>query len=228
MNTTGEPLPVTLMVVAKAPVPGQAKTRLAASVGATAAAELAAAALLDTLDAVLATPVRTHVVALTGDLARARRGSEIDSLLHGFTVIEQRGGDFSERLACAHADAGRRWAQPVLQIGMDTPQVTGKMLSRCARELLDLRTVLGLARDGGWWILGVADGRHAGCLRRVPMSQHDTGRRTLQALNAAGLSVTLLPELDDFDTITDLPAVYEACPAGSRLRAAATAYGISR
>ena len=39
-------------MVAKAPVPGLAKTRLAASIGAEAAADVAAAALLDTLDAV--------------------------------------------------------------------------------------------------------------------------------------------------------------------------------
>ena len=45
-------VPVTLLVVAKAPVPGQAKTRLAATVGDRVAAQIAAAALLDTLDAV--------------------------------------------------------------------------------------------------------------------------------------------------------------------------------
>ena len=48
---------VTVLVVAKAPVPGQAKTRLAAAVGDQAAADIAAAALLDTLDAVAAAPV---------------------------------------------------------------------------------------------------------------------------------------------------------------------------
>src|SRR6478672_3319507 len=50
-------IPVVVLVVAKAPVPGQAKTRLAAGVGDQAAAEIAAAALLDTLDAVAAAPV---------------------------------------------------------------------------------------------------------------------------------------------------------------------------
>ena len=51
-------IPVVVLVVAKAPVPGQAKTRLAASVGDRAAADIAAAALLDTLDAVAAAPLR--------------------------------------------------------------------------------------------------------------------------------------------------------------------------
>lgn len=64
-------IPVTLLVVAKAPEPGRAKTRLAAAVGERAAAEIAAAALLDTLDAVAAAPVAARVVALTGALISA-------------------------------------------------------------------------------------------------------------------------------------------------------------
>jgi len=58
--------PVALLIVAKAPIPGLAKTRLAATLGDVAAADIAAAALLDTLDAVSATPVARRVVAMTG------------------------------------------------------------------------------------------------------------------------------------------------------------------
>ncbi len=67
-------LPVTLLVVAKAPEPGRAKTRLAATVGDRVAADIAAAALLDTLDAVAAAPAASRVVALTGDLDAAAAG----------------------------------------------------------------------------------------------------------------------------------------------------------
>ena len=66
-------LPVTVLVVAKAPVPGMAKTRLAEAVGPDTAADIAAAALLDTLDAVAAAPVTGRVVAMTGDLDAASR-----------------------------------------------------------------------------------------------------------------------------------------------------------
>ncbi len=61
-------IPVAVLVVAKAPVPGLAKTRLAVAVGDDAAADIAAAALLDTLDAVVDAGVQARVVALTGDL----------------------------------------------------------------------------------------------------------------------------------------------------------------
>jgi rSAM/selenodomain-associated transferase 1 len=208
---------VIALVVAKAPVPGLAKTRLAATVGDQAAADIAAAALLDTLDAVAATPVAARVVAMTGDLDRASRADEIRQRLAGFTVIEQRGDGFAERLVAAHADAAAAAGErPVLQIGMDTPQVTPELLSLCVQTLLDAPAVLGLARDGGWWVLGVRSAVTAQCLRDVPMSTSETGALTLAALQRTGIHPQLLPELHDVDTVEDVDAVRAACPPGSR------------
>ena len=94
-------------------------------------------------------------------------------------MVAQRGDDFAERLANAHEDASRvAGGLPILQIGMDTPQVTDALLAECARSLLDSEAVLGMARDGGWWVLGVHDAASAGCLRTVPMSRSDTGELT--------------------------------------------------
>ncbi|WP_431235071.1 TIGR04282 family arsenosugar biosynthesis glycosyltransferase [Mycolicibacterium psychrotolerans] len=215
MTPSPGPISVTILVVAKAPIPGLAKTRLAATVGDRAAADIAAAALLDTLDAVAATPVTHRVVAMTGDLEQACRAEEIHDRLAGFTVIAQRGDGFADRLANAHSDSATV-RQPVLQIGMDTPQVSADLLAGCARRLLDAEAVLGMARDGGWWVLGVSDGTSAGCLRDVPMSQSDTGAVTLAALEHTGISVTLVEELHDVDTVDDIPAVRAACSPSSR------------
>ena len=110
-------------------------------VGDRVAAEIAAAALLDTLDAVAAAPVAARVVALTGDLDDAAGAAEIRRRLESFTVIAQRGDDFADRLANAHATRTRRAS--VLQIGMDTPQVTAELLASCARRLLQAQAVLG-------------------------------------------------------------------------------------
>ena len=215
---------MTVLVVAKAPVPGLAKTRLAASIGDAAAADIAAAALLDTLDAVAAAPVADRVVAVTGDLARAARAGEIRRRLASFTVVQQRGDDFAERLVYAHQDAAI--GHPVLQIGMDTPQVTAELLESCARELLEVPAVLGPATDGGWWALGVRSAVTATCLRDVPMSQSDTGARTLVALRTAGAEVVLLPELADVDTIDDVDAVRRACAPTTRFAKATSAVGV--
>lgn len=216
MTPSPGPISVTALVVAKAPIPGLAKTRLAATVGEEAAADIAAAALLDTLDAVAATLVTHRVVAMTGDLNRACRARDIRERLRTFTVIEQRGDGFADRLANAHADVAAAVRQPVLQIGMDTPQVHADLLTYCAHQLLSVPALLGMARDGGWWVLGVADGATADCLRDVPMSQADTGAVTLAALESTGMSVSLVEELHDVDTVDDIPLVRAACRSSSR------------
>jgi glycosyltransferase A (GT-A) superfamily protein (DUF2064 family) len=219
-------IPVVVLVVAKAPVPGQAKTRLAAGVGDQAAADIAAAALLDTLDAVAVAPVEARVVALTGNLDESSNSDEIRTRLADFTVVEQRGSDFAHRLANAHLDAAAVFTGlPVLQIGMDTPQVTADLIAECARELLASDAVLGPARDGGWWALGVAEAAMADCVRAVPMSRSDTGVVTLAALRDTGVDVSLVPALADVDTVDDIDAVRRACAPGSRFARATQAAG---
>jgi glycosyltransferase A (GT-A) superfamily protein (DUF2064 family) len=219
-------VPVTLLVVAKAPVPGLAKTRLAATVGDRVAAEIAAAALLDTLEAVAAAPVATRVVALTGALDDAVDAAEIRRRLASFAVIGQRGNDFGDRLANAHADAAAVDGHPVLQIGMDTPQVSAELLADCGRRLVESSAVLGLARDGGWWALGVHTPALAEGLRQIPMSQPDTGALTLKSLRRNGVGVALLDELADFDIADDVAAVREHCRPGSRFAEVTRAAGL--
>jgi uncharacterized protein len=217
-------LPVTVLVVAKAPEPGRAKTRLAATVGDRVAADIAAAALLDTLDAVAVAPVAGRVVALTGDLDAAAGAAGIRQRLESFTVIAQRGDGFADRLANAHADAA--YGLPVLQIGMDTPQATPDLLARCARRLLSAPAVLGLAHDGGWWVLGVRAPAMAECLRTVPMSQPDTGELTLKALHDSGVDAIPVEPLADFDVVDDIAAVRAACGPASRFARVTRAAGL--
>ncbi|OBF24284.1 glycosyltransferase involved in cell wall biogenesis [Mycobacterium kubicae] len=220
-------LPVTVLVVAKAPEPGLAKTRLAATVGERVAAEIAAAALLDTLDAVAAAQLAARVVALTGDLDNAAGAAEIRRRLQAFTVIAQRGDDFADRLANAHADALPGPAgHPVLQIGMDTPQVTADLMGDCAALLLESPAVLGLAADGGWWVLGVQTPAAADCLRGVPMSVPETGELTLKALRDNGVGVVTVRQLADVDVVADVAVVRAACAPGSRFARVTRAAGL--
>ncbi|GAB3686411.1 TIGR04282 family arsenosugar biosynthesis glycosyltransferase [Saccharopolyspora tripterygii] len=204
-----------LLVVAKAPVAGLAKTRLCPPATPEQAAEIAAASLLDTLDAVRATHGTRAVVALTGDLDLAARAPELREGLATGRVLPQRGDGFPQRLAHAHADTAAAWpGMPVLQIGMDTPQVTAALLGESCERLATADAVYGPAADGGWWAVGFRDPRCAALLADVPTSRPDTGRRTLNALRAAGLRVCELPELTDVDTMPDARAVAELVPRG--------------
>lgn len=211
---------LTILIVAKAPVAGLAKTRLMRSMSAVEAAGIAAAALLDTLAAVAKTGTR-QVVALTGSLTEAVRGTEIEAALAEFEVIEQRGVKFADRLVNAHLDAHD--GTPILQIGMDTPQVTPEMLVASGRWLRTYHCVLGPAPDGGWWALGVRDPIWTTSISDVSMSQSDTGALTRQALLAAGADVHLLPPLDDADVPEDLAGIAAQCGPDSHFRRAVAA-----
>jgi glycosyltransferase A (GT-A) superfamily protein (DUF2064 family) len=201
------------LVVAKAPVPGFAKTRLAATVGPTAAAELAADSLLDTLAAAAGTgwPV---VVALTGDLDAAPRAGALREALAECTVIDQRGRGRGERLATAHADASTVSGHgATVQIGADTPQVRSGDLVAAYDRLGRCEAVVGPAADGGWWLLAVRHAAIAGCLASVPMSRSDTGARTVRALAAGGWRVGATGRMRDVDTASDADAVAAVVPA---------------
>ncbi|MPZ85379.1 MAG: DUF2064 domain-containing protein [Actinophytocola sp.] len=211
-----------LLVVAKAPVAGLAKTRLGRAIGDRWAARLAAAALLDTLDAVLATPDTIPVVALTGRLAAAERSGELADVLASCTVFPQRGNDFAERLGNAHLDTGSMFpGEPVFQVGMDTPQLRPALLTGAVVRLLaeDTDAVLGPAADGGWWGLGLRVPADAEALRAVPMSRSDTGTRTLFALRGRGLRVCRLLTLSDVDTLADALRVASVAPGTRFARA---------
>lgn len=200
--------PVRILVVAKAPVPGLAKTRLAGSVGERGAAELAAAGLLDTLEASRAASEQC-VIALTGDMDQACRAEEIRDALSGWTLLWQRGDGFDERLAYAHLDAGEG---PTIQIGMDTPQVTVDMLHEAGAMLAEHDTVLGPAQDGGWWVFGRHHGGQADALRGVPMSTDSTCDDTRSALRSRGLSVGTTRTLQDVDLVADARNVASGAP----------------
>ena len=208
-----------VLVVARSPVPGVAKTRLAATIGPGAAADLAAAALLDTLDAAHASGAPV-VVAVTGDLMRAARRDAVRTALRRGTVLEQRGHGLAERLVNAHADAhalaGRRSGSgpAVFQIGMDTPQVTSGMLVDALAAAGSYDAVLGPAIDGGWWGLAVTHPGLADVLARILMSTSSTGRLTRAALEATGAGVWSLAPLRDVDEWSDAVAVARDAPAG--------------
>ncbi len=204
-----------LLVVAKAPEPGHAKTRLCPPLSSEDAAQVAAASLLDTMGAVRAVPGAAVFVAWTGRLDCAVRGAEIERALTETTLFTQRGDGFGERLAAAHADVTEASTLPVLQIGMDTPQATAGLLTDSCEPLHrpgGPDAVLGLAEDGGWWALGLRNPGHARVLHEVPMSAEDTGECTLAALRASGLSVEMLPRLRDVDTMDDAVEVAAHVP----------------
>jgi glycosyltransferase A (GT-A) superfamily protein (DUF2064 family) len=202
----------TLMVLAKSPVPGRVKTRLSPACTPEQAAALAEAALADTLETLGRVPAGRRVLVLEGAPGRW--------LPPGWEVLPQAGGGLDVRLAQAFAAVAGETAgdrTPALLVGMDTPQLSARMLaealSPAGRTGVD--AWFGPAADGGFWTLGLA--RPSAELARqlllgVPMSTSTTGAVLRDRLAAAGLRVAALPTLTDVDTVAEAAEVAELAP----------------
>ena len=190
----------TLLVIAKEPLPGRVKTRLHPPFTLEQAAELAAAAIDDTLAAVAQLPASRRILLFDGD--RPPRSAD------GYEIVPQASGDLDERLA-AGFDAV---TGPAVLIGMDTPQLRAADLAPVFAPWGDVDAWYGPADDGGFWALGLREPR-GDLIRGVAMSRDDTGTRQLSRLRDAGLRVGMLRELTDVDTVDDARRVAAAAPA---------------
>ncbi len=192
---------VHLTVIARAPIVGRVKTRLSPPCTPAEAAEVAAAALDDTLDAVDAAADGSFRRVLLFD------GPPGPFLRSGYELTAQRGDGLDERLGYGFADLG-----PGVIIGMDAPS-GGPWLSDAIRAVRSGYDCIGLATDGGYWLIGLSD-PDPNALIGVPMSQSNSGLAQLSRLHTGGRPVRLLPMIRDVDTIDDLKA---ACADRGRL-----------
>lgn len=232
-----------LLVLAKEPVPGRVKTRLTPPLSPAAAAVLARAALEDTLDTVLAAVDRLGAEGLVAEPVLVLAGGRWPELDARFRVVAQRGDGLDERLAAAFEDTAvedtafedtavgntaadsddhRNAPVPAVLVGMDTPQLSADVLVDAVRVLRagpPTGACLGLATDGGWWLLGLRRPAPE-LLLGLPMSEPTTGAATSARLQQAGCAVTAFPVLRDVDTAGDAAFVAGLVAPGSRFAAA--------
>ena len=190
----------TLVVFLKEPRPGAVKTRLAASVGPQAAAELYRALAETVLEAT--TPVPGEYERLVFfDPPEARRA--LREWLPGVSLRAQAPGDLSERLADAFTRAFGRGATRVAIVGSDVPGVTRETALRALEALGEADVVLGPAEDGGYYLIALR-APHAELVRGIDWSTPVVLQQTLERAAAAGLAVRQLEPLRDVDTLEDL------------------------
>ncbi len=207
-------------IMAKAPLPGLAKTRLAADVGAVIAARLAQAMLADTAALVRALDADGYVI-----VTPAQHCASVSSQV-GLPALPQSEGDLGCRMMAAVAALFARGHAPVALIGTDTPHLPPCHL----KTLLVLATrdptgaVIGPAEDGGYW--GISLSRPAPVLFvGIPWGSAGVLEATRLAARRAGVALHEGPICFDIDTIDDLARL---CAPGaatpdraSRTRAAA-------
>ncbi len=188
--------PGTLIVFAKVPVPGIAKTRLARELGPDAAARLARGFLLDTWEAVTATASARPVLALTGT-------GPLPRFTPSPTIWDQGAGDLGARMSRALHRATRD-GTPAIVVGTDAPGRPPTLLAEALTRLVaGTPAVLGPTVDGGYHLIGVRDAT-PDLLHGLPWGSSGTLRATQQRLIAAGQPPHLLPTWYDVDEPADL------------------------
>jgi len=190
----------TLVVFLKEPRPGAVKTRLAASIGPQAAAELYRALAEAVLEAT--TPVAGEYERLVFfDPPEAR--SALREWLPGVSLRAQAGGELSARLADAFARAFGRGATRVAIVGSDAPALTRETVLQALDGLTLADVVLGPAEDGGYYLIALR-APHPELVGGIDWSTPAVLQQTLERAAAAGLLVRQLERLRDVDTLEDL------------------------
>lgn len=190
-----------LLVFARAPVAGAVKTRLAAHIGAQAAAQLYRELVQGTLDMALAARLAPVHLFVTPDTDHPFIQSLAQRL--PLSVHCQQGADLGERMHHALQDALSDSAYALL-IGTDCPVMTGAYLEQALRGLQDgSELVIGPAEDGGYLLIG-ARRCCAELFEAVPWGSAGVLQATRDRARALRLRYAELGVLWDIDTPADL------------------------
>lgn len=187
------------VVFAKAPRPGEAKTRLAPALGPRGAAELAARLLGHALTQALQANLGPVELCRSPDEADAWRAV---TLPRGLIISAQGSGDLGTRLARA-AERVTAGGHPVLLMGTDCPALTRQRLQAMARTLANVDATLTPVADGGYAALGL-NRFHPTLFRDIPWSTAAVSRITAERIRALGWSLHCHPTLHDIDEPDDL------------------------
>ena len=195
-----------LTVLARAPVAGSVKTRLARSIGDDAAAALHEALALDVLERLAAwarrVGARELVLALTGDAAAGLRLAD-PAAAWGWRAEAQPEGDLGARIEAGLARRLEGGSEAALVLGTDAPILPDALLDEAVSFLASADVVLAAAADGGFvligarrWVVGALDG--------VPWGTPGVLRSTLAAAARSGLTVEVVGVEDDVDDLESL------------------------
>jgi rSAM/selenodomain-associated transferase 1 len=202
--------PVAVAIMAKAPRPGDVKTRLCPPLSPAQAADLGRAFLLDKIAQVRALPGVTPAIAFSPENERAL----FERLAPGFTLVPQRGEDLGARLHGALDELLRRGHAAALAIDSDTPTLPSEFLEQAVlgsgKDEVDV--VLGPTEDGGYYLVGVREARRE-LFEAIPWSTAAVLTTTLARARAAGLKAACLPSWFDVDTPADLERLRAALDA---------------
>jgi rSAM/selenodomain-associated transferase 2/rSAM/selenodomain-associated transferase 1 len=196
-----------LIVFTRFPEPGKTKTRLIPALGRQGAAELQRQMtehVISTVEKTLPPSELTLEVRHEGgsaDLMRSWLGMQ-------FIYRAQGSGDIGRRMARAFEEAFQSETERVVIIGSDIPGISADLIRRAFEELKKNDLVLGTAKDGGYYLIGMqraaAPEAIAPLFSGIKWGSREVISQTLSTAKALGLRFALLEKLADVDRIEDL------------------------
>lgn len=193
-------------VFAKHPTPGRVKTRLAASIGEQAAADVYRVFLTSLLRNLKAVGDTREVSIAPFETSR----SEFEDIAENcWKVTPQCAGDLGEKMRFYFDSAFAAGASRVVLIGSDSPLLTPALINSAFEELATANVVLGPTDDGGYYLVGARQTTPP-IFSDMLWSTPRVWPETIARLQSAGVSYAELPRQLDIDDIDDLKQLHHA------------------
>tara|TARA_R110002072_G_scaffold94299_3_gene208446 strand:+ start:9684 stop:10301 length:618 start_codon:yes stop_codon:yes gene_type:complete len=191
---------VHIIIFAKAPLAGFAKTRLIPALGEQGAARFAKKLFDHTIKHALSADIGSVELCVTPSLS--------DNYWNGYSLpknillTEQGDGDLGERMARA-AERALKGHRSVLLMGTDCPELDAQYLRSAAEELLCHDACLTPVSDGGYALMGL-NAFDSSLFEGIPWSTDKVCELTFECFRYLDWQVAHLRQLHDIDEADDL------------------------
>ena len=195
-----------LIIFAKRPIAGYAKTRLGEAIGSEASAGVYARLLYGYLHSLLCADLTTLSIELS-----VAKAEDVPTFEHAFPELDVRPqiqSDLGRRMAQAFERAFDEGADHVVLTGSDIPGLRAPIIRQAFSTLSKTphptgpRGVIGPASDGGYYLIGLTDPCPT-LFREIAWSTERVLSETERLAQACGMTLERLPELADIDTGAD-------------------------
>jgi rSAM/selenodomain-associated transferase 1 len=188
-----------LVIMAKAPVPNEVKTRLTPPLKPEEASYLYQNFLLDKIEQVKSIETR-RFISYTPEKSETFFRSIVPS---GFSLISQAGADLGEKLVNVSNGLFAQGAEKVMMLDSDTPNLPTDYIKEALSLLDEVDVVIGPCEDGGYYLIGMRSFMPE-LFIGIPWSTSRVAELTIMKAQKLGLTVSLLQEWYDIDTAIDL------------------------
>lgn len=202
-----------LVIFAKAPIPGEVKTRLCPPLTPDEAATLHGSFVLDMLErsklagAKLQLPFHRYLAcAPSSELVFFKIMEERQDV----RLLDQVGEDLGQRMHHTFVELFAKGYKQVIIVGTDVPTLPLSVYQEALTLLGRSDVVLGPALDGGYYLIGLKQPAEK-LFTGVPWSTGQVLAVTQQKAKTLGLSVGLTTAWRDVDTIADLQSLTTEC-----------------